>query len=788
MTALLLLALTACGSDLSVIAGDNDAEDNLPENTTPGDTDTTDTDTTENDTTDNGTIDNNAVIDPPVPTGTGLRHNTLVSEFASFNMPGVLDGRVEAIAIDGDTVYVGGSFTQVQNPFSNEIINQPYLFAYSKLSGQVLREFDPVLNNAVYALETTGEGSGIFVGGVFNELNGEISLRGLVKIHDNGDRMLGFDARPDALVTSLVRHGTTLYAGGNFDSISGIAVENLAAINVSTGAVLPDIALDFDGVLSTASTRGVQGIDDMDISSDGKLLVVAGNFSIVDGLSRPRLAAIELNGQAQVSNWNTNVFDIQCPNESHPQYILGLDISPDDGYLVVGTTGFRILGNPACDTVTRYELTNLDNNDVQPTWVNFTGGDTIYEVVSTGHAVYAGGHFQFLDNDFGNGSVAGPGSTARAGLAALDPLNGLTVQSWKSDRNPRGLGTFALIPADDGLYIGDDTDFLNGSEHRKLKFLPVSNQSIARPTAPALPATILTSRDDALDGSLFRADGIDPPQERHGTGWQDARGGMVIGNELFHADNNGRLWKSLYINNALQAREPVDLFGQSEEDWALSRLTGMFFDYAGGQVYYTLQGDSRLLRRAFSPDGTFFGNDEFVAQHQADIAWADISGMDVINDHLYFARNDGTLYRAQMRGANVLSNTTVALSGPGIDGRNWANNLLAFLGDGQAFQPPVKAQFEFESSGSQTIGRTREFEFPVAANEPTLLRLQWRETNAALDLFVRDANGANLALDNSANGSPKQINLPAGSGGTYTAVVVVQQDATSYTLQVNPVE
>ena len=98
----------------------------------------------------------------------GATHSTLVSEFASFNTPSVVDGRVEAIIIDNDTVFVGGTFTQIQDPLNGETINQPYLFAYSKSSGNIIRQFDPVLNNEVLALETTGDGNGVFAGGVFS--------------------------------------------------------------------------------------------------------------------------------------------------------------------------------------------------------------------------------------------------------------------------------------------------------------------------------------------------------------------------------------------------------------------------------------------------------------------------------------------------------------------------------------------------------------------------------------------------------------------------------------------
>jgi len=76
--------------------------------------------------------------------------------------------------------------------------------------------------------------------------------------------------------------------------------------------VLPNRNLDFDGVISTPRTTGVQGVDDIDITSDGRLMVIFGNFSIIDGISRPRLALLELDGQARVSTWNTDIYDPQC--------------------------------------------------------------------------------------------------------------------------------------------------------------------------------------------------------------------------------------------------------------------------------------------------------------------------------------------------------------------------------------------------------------------------------------------------------------------------------------------
>ncbi len=729
------------------------------------------------------------ISSPAVQANIGAAHSSLVSEFASFNTPGIVDGRVEAIAIDGDTVFVGGTFTQIHDPLSDEIINQSYLFAYSKSSGNIIRDFDPILNLQVRALETTGDGTGVFVGGVFSLVNGKNIGRGLAKLDMNGDRVSGFNARPNALVKNLVRHDNTLYVGGNFSSISGTPIEHLAAIDTTTGAVSPNLNLDFDGVISTTRTTGVQGVDDFDVTSDGKLLVAFGNFSIIDGMSRPRLALIELEGQARVSNWNTDLYDPQC-HQLWPVQIRGIDIAPDDSYFVTGSSGARQNLNPACDTLIRFDIDDLTNTDVQPTWVNYTGGDSIFEVVTTEHAIYAGGHFRWLDNfNSTNARSGGPGSTDRLGFAAFDPLNGLTLREWRSDRNPRGVGVFTIISEPEGLYIGDDTDFMNGTEHKKLKFLPISTDAIARPEAPTLPTSLISPEGNALNSHSFDGNVVGASVELQSTGWSDTRGGMLVGGQLFHSDNNGTLWMSELNEGVFSTRIPVDLFGLSEDQWALSQLGGMFFDYELSRVYYTEQGNSQLLYRAFTPDGTFFGDVEVVAEHQGDILWADVSGMDVVDGHIYFALNDGTLNRAEIDGTAVIAGTTEVIGGPAIDGRNWNNNLLAFLGEGEVIGGGNSNQIEIESSGdSQGTGRFRKFEFPVPAGTTVPVRLEWLDPDAELRIFIRDASNNLVVSDTTSAGSPKFLTIPAGAGGTYVASILVADGSTSYALVINPDE
>lgn len=721
----------------------------------------------------------------------GATHTSLVSEFASFNTPGVVDGRVYAIAVDGDTVFVGGSFTEIQEPLDGEILSQPYLFAYSKSSGNIIREFDPILNSEVRAIETSGNGTGVFVGGSFNTLNGESNNRGLLKIDDSGDRIVSFASKPDRAVNTLVRIDNTLYAGGTFSAVSGTPVERLVALDTVTGAVLPDLNFDFEGrFFSDRNPNTIQGVDDIDITSDGKIMVVVGNFESIDGISRPRLAVIELGEQARVSTWNTDVFDFQCGNQIFVQYIQGIDIAPDDTYFLTATNGGRRRAQPACDSIARYEFGDLSEDDVQPTWVNYTGGDSVYEVVATDHAVYAGGHFRWLTNDaFFGSDMQGPGSLERRGLGALDPINGLTLVDWRSDRNPRGVGVFSMIAEPEGLYIGDDTDFVNGSKHAKLKFLPITSDVIRRPQRATLPTTMLSANGSALDGVSFDGTALGVPSPVADAGWSDAAGAIFVDGQLFHADTNGKLWQSRWINGVFEPREPVDLFGMTSTEWDISRVSGMFYEYQQGRVYYTLQGDSRLFWRAFTPSGPYFGNDDFIAEGQGDIPWRDISGMDVIDGHLYFGLTDGSLNRAEIDGALPITGTTEQVSGPGVDARIWGGSLLAFLSeDAQEPDADLGAEVEFESSGSQTSRRFSRFNFQVEPDEPFTLRLVWPDTNAMLRLFVRDANNQLVASDTSSAGSPKYLTIPAGDGGTYTASVLIFEGSTSYSLQVNPIE
>jgi hypothetical protein len=153
----------------------------------------------------------------------------------------------------------------------------------------------------------------------------------------------------------------------------------------------------------------------------GGRLYIGGTFKTVNAVARAALAASPVT----VTGWATTRCQQQCA-AVFATYMRDVDVSPDGSYFVVVTTGAYRAGS-LCDAAARWE-TAATGPGQQPTWVDHTGGDTLYSVAVTGTAVYVGGHQRWMTNSFA-GDRAGPGAVAREGIAALDPVNGRPL-SW----------------------------------------------------------------------------------------------------------------------------------------------------------------------------------------------------------------------------------------------------------------------------------------------------------------------------------------------------------------------
>jgi hypothetical protein len=378
--------------------------------------------------------------------------------------PHVLDGTVRDIAVVGQKVVVGGNFEKVKEAGSNKpTISRHNIFAFDLGTGKIDTKFVPKVDGTVYALQA-GPSSSVLVGGSFTNTNGT-ALGSLTRLGlADGKAVKGFNARiGHGLVFTMIRRGSHVYVGGAFTTIAGVAHSPLARVDATTGKA--DSGFN---IAVTTPRQGALKVFKLAVNQADTRLVIDGTFTKVAGQRRYQIAMIDTSGKGALTSWATERYATKC-SSSFDTYMRGIDFAPDGSYFVVVTTGAPHGTSQLCDTAARWE-TSKSGSGQNPTWVNWTGGDTLLAVSVTGKAIYVGGHQRWQDNPQGNDS-AGPGAVSRPGIAALNPTGGKAL-SWNPTRT-RGHGVETLIATSQGLFVGSDTDELGHEYHGRVGMFPL---------------------------------------------------------------------------------------------------------------------------------------------------------------------------------------------------------------------------------------------------------------------------------------------------------------------------
>jgi hypothetical protein len=121
----------------------------------------------------------------------------------------------------------------------------------------------------------------------------------------------------------------------------------------------------------------------------------------------------------------------------------------------MATTGYRNSSGPltatVCDAVARFSASVVSGGI--PTWVNYTGCDSLYSILVEPDAVYVGGHNRWLNNPNAC-DAAGTGAVSRPGIGAIDPTTGQAL-AWNPTRS-RGRGAAFLEMTSTGLAVLSD--------------------------------------------------------------------------------------------------------------------------------------------------------------------------------------------------------------------------------------------------------------------------------------------------------------------------------------------
>jgi hypothetical protein len=360
------------------------------------------------------------------------------------------------------TIYAGGRFETVEDAAGTHTVTRHNIVAFDAATGEI-KGFAPDIDGTVWAIQRYKKA--IFLGGEFTTVDG-VKRRAVVKVNASTGAVINrFNPSfSSGIVTELRIARGNLIVGG---SISG----KLRALNPRTGQNTHYISLPVQG--KVASNAGPTKVYRFAVSSNGRRLVAIGNFTSVDGQSRWRAFMLNLRqNAARLNAWSYAPLKRMCSAESIPAYLKDVDFAPDGSYFVLVASGFVPqrggLGTDICDAAARFE-TGV-HSPAAPTWINYTGGDTLHSVAATGAAVYVQGHQRWLDNPLGVDD-AGPGAVERLGIGAIDPVVGGAL-SWNPGKT-RGVGGKDMLATTAGLWVGSDGANFNGEFRSRIAFCPL---------------------------------------------------------------------------------------------------------------------------------------------------------------------------------------------------------------------------------------------------------------------------------------------------------------------------
>jgi len=316
---------------------------------------------------------------------------------------------IEALAIAGDTVYVGGSFRSIGGQPRSR------LAAIDAATGAVL-PWNPGADDLVRALALSG--NTVYAGGDFSNAGG-VPRRHLAAIDIASGVATAWNPDPGSPIYAVVPSNGRIYVGGYFQQVGGQMRQSLAALDPASG-------------LATSWNPGVDG-DVRTLSFSGNTLYVGGDFDNVAGARRASIAAIDVASALPLPLPRAVGYD-DFPGAA---FVLA-SIVDSAGRLIIGGS-FDVADGYPRQSIARY----LADGTVDTSWEPQING-VVNALAISANTVYVGGNFTLADGQ------------PRNNLAAFDATSGQAT-TWNPDSNGPAkamavanskvyaVGTFTLI-------------------------------------------------------------------------------------------------------------------------------------------------------------------------------------------------------------------------------------------------------------------------------------------------------------------------------------------------------
>ena len=334
------------------------------------------------------------------------------------------NGRVSAMAISGGTLFIGGSFTQVQDR-SGKSQTRTRLAAIDTATCD-LTSWTAAADGEVLAMAVAG--GTVYVGGSFTTVGG--AARGsIAALSASSAQVQSFNPGINKPVRALAASSSTLYAGGDFTKVGGATRAKLAAFSLSGGALSSGWQPKANGKVNTLA-----------LSADGSRVYAGGLFTTLNGSGAyPYLGAVDSATGKNDAGFN--------PHSLFPV----LDVVADSRGVYVGQAG----------SGGHLVLLNTDGTSKRPVYQ--LDGD-VQAVAVDGDSVFGGGHF--TNYCVGNTGAGAPfkcdKNLQRRKLVEVSMSSG-AVTSWAPALDsPFGVLSATVDPSTHALWVGGDFTHVSG--------------------------------------------------------------------------------------------------------------------------------------------------------------------------------------------------------------------------------------------------------------------------------------------------------------------------------------
>ncbi|MBD0258862.1 MAG: hypothetical protein ICV83_24350, partial [Cytophagales bacterium] len=334
--------------------------------------------------------------------------------------PPATDKSVNALAVAGNTVYIGGEFGMMGNE------TRRYLAAVDAVTGQ-LTDWNPGADFWVRTLAVAG--NVVYAGGFFSAVGGQ-ARKYLAAVDATTGQVTDWNPSANSWVNTVVVHNDVVYAGGGFSSVGGQLRNHIAVINATTGRLTDwnagSVVIDQGG--------GVNAL-----AFAGNTIYAGGRFFRVNNQPRNNAAAFDAS-TGQLTAWDPDVDNI----------VYALVVAENKIYL-------GGLFNRVKSQIRNY-LAAVDANTGQLTPWQPDANSTVNALAFVGNTLYVGGEFTAI------------GGQVRNRLAAVDALTG-QLSPWNPDVNSRVL---AMSTSASTLYIGGAFTRVGGQVRNRLAALNIA--------------------------------------------------------------------------------------------------------------------------------------------------------------------------------------------------------------------------------------------------------------------------------------------------------------------------